>query len=241
MRAFERYLTEAEQKQLLRTMKLQTGDLLARRDYAWVRALIHSGMRLGEFSRMTVGAALAALRTGWIFIPKEHRKGWNRKPRQRKDGSTYLPKPPKDHTVLVTAPLREALTDLLAVRALQSGCASGHAHDALVISRHGAGLCPRQYELRMARWAALAGLPEGASPHWLRHTRAQNIMRRSTSADPRGIVQAALGHASIASTGIYTAVSREDLAAGLAAVDAPTDRRAVKRGLRAEYRRRASA
>lgn len=224
MRAFDRYLTEEEQHRLLRAMKLQSGDVLARRDYAWMRALIHSGMRLGEFSRLTVGSALAALKEGWVFIPREHRKGQRR-----------------DHTVLVTAPLREALQDLLAVRALMTGCRAGHESDPLVISREGGGLCPRMFELRAKRWAEVAELPAGFSPHWLRHTRAKNIMRRSTSNDPRGVVQAALGHASIASTGVYTVVSREELAEALEEVDGAGDRRRVKRGLRRAFEGRATA
>lgn len=222
---FKRYLTEAQQKTLLRTLRLQSGDLLARRDFAWVRALIHSGMRIGEFSKVTVGDVLAALRTGWLFVPKEHRKGKRR-----------------DHEVLLTAPLRTALQDLLAVRADMTGCAT-HSEDApLVLSRQGGAMTVRQYEHRMRHWAEAAGITEPVTPHWLRHTRAKNIMRNTTSKDPRGIVQRALGHSSIASTGIYTEVDGEELAEALHEVDAPhADRRCIKRGLRKAYEGRAAA
>lgn len=238
MDAFKRYLTEAEQHALLRTLQLHSGDLLARRDGAWIRALLHSGMRLNEFALMSVGDALEALRTRYIFIPQEHRKGWNRRPR-KKDGK--LRQPPKDHTVLVTAPLEQALRDLLAVRVLMLGCGVSDVSAPLVVSRQGGRMTCRQFEHRMKTWAAAAGLPEATSPHWLRHTRAKNIMRRSTSTDPRGVVQAALGHASIASTGIYTQVSREELEAALEEVDGAGDRRRVKRGLRAGFEGRARA
>ena len=100
----------------------------------------------------------------------------------------------------------------------------------------------RQYEHRIRHWAEAAGITEAVTPHWLRHTRAKNIMRNSTSNDPRGIVQRALGHSSIASTGIYTEIDRDELAEALHQVDAPaTDRRAVKRGLRKAYEGRAVA
>lgn len=225
MRAFERYLTDAEQRKLIQTMKLQSGNPAAKRDLHWVQALIHTGMRLHEFATMTVGDALEALRTGWIFIPKARRKGKR-----------------ADHTVLVTVPVRQALQGLLAARVEMVGGGSCHEGAPLVVSRHGGALCERQYQIRLRHWAMLAELPEGVSPHWLRHTRAKNIMRRSTSPDPRGVVQAALGHASIASTGIYTEVSREELAEALEAVDAPAfDRRAVKRGLAKSYAGRAVA
>lgn len=222
---FKRYLTEMQQTTLLRAVRLQSGDVLAKRDFAWIRTLIHSGMRIGEFSRVTVGAALAALRTGWLFIPREHRKGKRR-----------------DHEVLLTAPLREALNDLLAVRALMTGC-TPHREDApLVLSRQGGAMTVRQYEHRMRHWAAVAGIDEPVTPHWLRHTRAKNIMRRTTSNDPRGIVQKALGHASAASTSIYTELDREELTDALDAVDAgAADRRRIKRGLRRQFERRATA
>jgi site-specific recombinase XerC len=221
MRAFNRYLTEAEQQQLLRHMHLRRADALARRDGALMRLFLHSGMRLAETLAMTVGDAMEALRTGWVFIPKEHRKGKR-----------------ADHQVRVTEPLREALRDLLGARAEISGCEKGHESDPLVIGRNGAVMCARAVQKRFAMWASECGLPEGFSPHWMRHTRAKNIMRRSTSTDPRGIVQAALGHASISSSGIYTEVSKEELQTALEEVDGLGDRRAVKRGLRKAYERR---
>ena len=75
MRAFERYLTEAEQQALLRHMHLRRADALARRDGALMRLLLHTGMRLGETLGLTQAEALQALRTGWLFIPRERRKG----------------------------------------------------------------------------------------------------------------------------------------------------------------------
>lgn len=224
MRAFSRYLTEEQQRLLLRHMHLRRADALARRDGALMRLLLHTGMRLGETVAMTVGDALAALRTGWVFIPRQNRK------RGR-----------ADHTVRVTAPVAEALRDVLGARAELTGQAACHESAPMLASRQGEGLTARAVQLRVKAWMADAGLPEGISPHWFRHTRAKNIMRRSTSNDPRGLVQAALGHASIASTGIYTEVDADDLAAALEEVDGLGDRRRVKRGLRRAYEGRAAA
>lgn len=216
MNVMKRYLTEAQQGELLRTINKHAG-LLARRDSAWVRLLQSTGMRLNELVTMTVGDAELALRHGRLFVPKEHRKGWNRKLRVDKDGKERMPKPPSDHDYLVTEPVRRALVDLLAVRREQ-----GHADiltAPLVMSRKHVALTARAYEQRVASWAELAGLGEKVSPHWFRHTRAMNIMRRSTSSDPRGVVQAALGHASIASTGVYTGVTKEAMDDALREVD----------------------
>lgn len=236
MDVMKRYLTEAEQGALLMTINRHSG-VLARRDSAWVRLLMTTGMRLNELVTMTLGDAEAALRNGQLFVPREHRKGWNRKPRMRNDGKIKMPNPPKDHSYLVTAPVRAALVDLIAVRREQGHAPSPAA--PLVMSRKHVGVTARAYEQRCAMWAELAGLGEKVSPHWFRHTRAMNIMRRSTASDPRGVVQAALGHASIASTGVYTRITKEDMAAALREVDG--EPRMRKRALRRDYEGRVGA
>lgn len=237
MRAFDRYLTEAEQKRLLQHMHLMRADALALRDGALMRLLLYTGMRLGETLALTQAEALSALRSGWLFIPRERRKGFNRTVQPGKPAR----KPPKDHTVLCTEPVKQALRDLIAARVqLQHGQAA-FEHEPLIISRRGAPISARAVQLRVREWCRAAGIEGRVTPHFFRHTRAKNIMRRSTSADPRGIVQAALGHASIASTGIYTAVSKEELTAALNEVDGQGDRRAQKRRLRLAHQQRQEA
>jgi site-specific recombinase XerC len=236
-RTMNRYLTEPEQARLLETLKGASGDPLAARDYAWVRALRHSGLRITEFALINVGDALAALRTGYLFIPREHRKGWKRTEREG------APKrnPPKDHQTYVTNALREALEDLLKCRLLPLGDLGCSENAPLIVARHGRRLSVRSYQMRLAYWAERAGLPPGVSPHWLRHTRAMNIMRESTARDPRGVVQSALGHADIRSTGIYTQTPREDVEAALDAIDTTKPRRVTRAVLRREFERRATA
>ncbi|MTD32435.1 tyrosine-type recombinase/integrase [Paludibacterium denitrificans] len=77
------------------------------------------------------------------------------------------------------------------------------------------------------------------TPHFFRHTRAMNIMRSSEADDPRGIVQKALGHSTVATTGIYTEPSREDIEATLEAIDGHGGRRQSLSSLRKGYERRA--
>lgn len=235
-RTMNRYLTDGEQARLLSVLRQHSGDPLAARDYAWVRALRHSGLRIQEFSRITVGDAMAALKSGYLFVPKEHRKGWNRS--ERADGRRR--KPPKDHQAYLTAALREALDDLLRLRLARGGAAGCADGDPLVASRNGGRMSVRNYQLRLAFWARKADLPAGVSPHWLRHTRAMNIMRNSTSRDPRGVVQRALGHADIRSSGIYTMTPREEVEAALDEVDKPVGRRVTAAALRRDYEGRAS-
>lgn len=222
-RTMNRYLTEGEQFKLLSVLKQHSGEVLAARDYAWVRALRHSGLRIQEFSLISVGDALEALRFGYLFIPREHRKGKR-----------------KDHRVYVTSALREALRDLLKCRYAMSS-ADCQQTDPLVISRHGRGMTVRNYELRLSAWGRKAGLPPGVSPHWLRHTRAMQIMQSSTARDPRGVVQSALGHADIRSSGVYTQTPRAEVEAALEEIDSKSAGRISTATLRKAYEGRAAA
>jgi site-specific recombinase XerD len=220
----KRYFPPAEQQLLISTAGQYT-DLTARRDHAWMRAMLHSGLRVKEFSLITVGAAIEALRAKYLFIPRENRKGKKR-----------------DHSVFVTQALRTDLQDLLKIRFEITGEGESHLDEALVLSRqHGDGkpMTVRSYELRLKHWATLAGLSDKATPHWLRHTRAMNIMRNSKAADPRGVAQAALDHVSIASTGIYTGVLREEVEDALTEVDAVPRKRVSLSQLRRDFERNA--
>ena len=57
------YLTDTEQPQLLNTIK-QYADEKAQRDYHICSALIHSGMRIGEFLLITIADVIEALECG---------------------------------------------------------------------------------------------------------------------------------------------------------------------------------
>lgn len=212
-RFITRYLTEAQQAQVMATLRSRAA-VLARRDCAWIALLRSTGLRIGEFARMNLSDAAFALKTGWLYIPRENRKATGGRAAEGARPARAALR--QDHQVPVTRPVREALEALVAIHAEMGG--PGTPDAPLVCSRKHARMSVRTYEFRMAYWCKEAGIGH-ASPHWLRHTRAMNIMRRSTSANPLRLVQAALGHASIASTGIYTAVSKEELQAGLEAVD----------------------
>ena len=218
-----RYLTTDEQQRLLKAAS-QPSDILARRDAAWLGALLLSGLRITEFSLITLGDAADALVHKYLFIPKERRKG----------GKT-------DHRVFVTIALRAALKKLIDVRYEMTGEQDAALDGALVISRQHDRCAPmsvRSFQLRFKHWAALAGLPADASPHWLRHSRAMNIMRNSEASDPRGVAKEALGHASIASTGVYTGVLREELEQALTQTDAIKPRRVSLAALRNSFDKR---
>jgi len=80
---------------------------------------------------------------------------------------------------------------------------------ALFVGQRGARISPRMVELRLTRRAVLLGLPTHVHPHMLRHSFASHVLQ--SSGDLRA-VQEMLGHASIASTQVYTHLDFQHLA-----------------------------
>lgn len=193
-RVFERYLTQAEERALMRHVA-QYADLLAQRDVQWMILLRQTGLRVGTLAQLTVGDALEILETGRVLVANEIAKG----------GRGYeLP---------LNKAARTALRKLLDIRREQ-----GHRavpSEPLLMSRKRRGLSVRSLQARMQGWVRDARLPVGASPHWLRHTLAKRLMERSESSDPQAIVQIVLGHRHRQTTAIYTLPDRAQVSAAM--------------------------
>ncbi len=103
---------------------------------------------------------------------------------------------------------RHALAALAAWLPLRSALARP-GERALFVGRTGKRLGAREVQRRIKRRAAAAGLAVDVHPHMLRHSFASHVLQ--SSGDLRA-VQEMLGHASIASTQVYTHLDFQHLA-----------------------------
>ncbi|WP_306391255.1 tyrosine recombinase XerC [Telluria beijingensis] len=109
----------------------------------------------------------------------------------------------KMRRVPVGGPARDALSAWMAVRpAARDGSA------ALFLSARATRISPRVVQQRLKQHALRAGTPVNVHPHVLRHSFASHLLQ--SSGDLRA-VQELLGHASITSTQIYTALDFQHL------------------------------
>ena len=115
-----------------------------------------------------------------------------------RDAVTVVGKGQKTRSAPVIGPVKQAIEDYLALcpYALKP-------QGPLFVGAKGGPLSPRILQLAMARLRGALGLPGSATPHALRHSFATHLLARG--GDLRTI-QELLGHASLSTTQIYTAV-----------------------------------
>ncbi|MCA1245587.1 tyrosine recombinase XerC [Massilia sp. MS-15] len=164
-------------------------------DRAMFELLYSSGLRVAELVGLdmvyTEGGNGVPASLGWLDLPAGEVVVTGKGRRMRR--------------VPVGAPARSALVAWLAVRpAARDGSA------ALFLSARGVRITPRVVQARLKAHALRAGTPVHVHPHVLRHSFASHLLQ--SSGDLRA-VQELLGHASITSTQIYTALDFQHLAA----------------------------
>jgi integrase/recombinase XerC len=123
--------------------------------------------------------------------------------RANSDTLTVTGKGNKTRMVPVLPQVAKAIADYVALCPLELP-----SNSSLFIGAQGRPLSPRIVQLTMARLRGALGLPENATPHALRHSFATHLLARG--GDLRAI-QELLGHASLSTTQIYTAVDAERL------------------------------
>ncbi len=164
------------------------------RDAAIIELLYSSGLRLSEL--LGIDAAPSQDRAyesaGWL--------DWD------SAEVTVLGKGGKRRSVPVGA---AAMTSLRAWIEMRQQLRPAQVSPALFLSGSNMRLSPRTVQARLRSLAIRAGLPTHVHPHMMRHSFASHVLQ--SSHDLRA-VQEMLGHASIASTQIYTALDFQHLA-----------------------------
>ena len=169
-------------EEAIRLVSIDADDHRAVRDRAIFELAYSSGLRLSELVGLDVGGV--DLASGEVRV---------------------FGKGAKERIVPVGTPARNAIDAWLAQRAsLIAG-----DETALFVGAQGRRLSGRSIERRLAAWAIKQGLARHVYPHMLRHSFASHVLQ--SSGDLRA-VQEMLGHASIASTQVYTHLDFQALA-----------------------------
>lgn len=166
-------------------------------DRAMFELLYSSGLRVSE---------LVALDVRHIKRPGYASQGWI-----DLDACelTVTGKGGKTRLVPVGRHASEAIAAWLAVREQSGEESSESDRFALFLGARGRRITPRAVQLRLKAHAQALGIPANVHPHVLRHSFASHVLQ--SSGDLRA-VQEMLGHSSIASTQIYTALDFQHLA-----------------------------
>jgi integrase/recombinase XerC len=166
----------------VRLVERAGGDAWGRRDHALFELAYSSGLRLSELAGLDVDRV--DLATGEVRV-------WG--------------KGAKERVVPVGAAALAALRTWLAERATRAAA----EEKALFVGARGRRIAPRQIQRRLASLAVQRGISRHVHPHMLRHSFASHVLQ--SSGDLRA-VQEMLGHASIASTQVYTHLDFQALA-----------------------------
>lgn len=159
------------------------------RDAALLELLYGTGARVSEICDLDVDDVTAALA-------------------EPDSGLRLLGKGGKERVVPLGSYAARAVTDYL-VRARPGFAQAAARHDpALLLNQRGARLSRQSAWAVIQRAADAAGVDREVSPHSLRHSFATHLL--DGGADLR-VVQELLGHASVATTQIYTLVTIEHL------------------------------
>ena len=166
----------------VRLVALDDEDRWTVRDRALLELAYSSGLRLSELASLDVERV--DLVEGFVRV---------------------MGKGSKERVVPVGAAAREAIERWIAQRAALVAPSEG----AMFVGAGGRRLSGRTIERRLAAWAVRRGLDRHVHPHMLRHSFASHVLQ--SSGDLRA-VQEMLGHASIASTQVYTHLDFQALA-----------------------------
>ena len=161
---------------------MPSDDALACRDKAMFELAYSSGLRVSEICGLPLQAVDRSNGMASVF---------------GKGGKTRL--------IPIGEKALQALDAWLAVRATLANAQAA----TVFVGRHGGALTTRAVQARLNYWRLQLGISEPLYPHKLRHSCASHLLQ--SSGDLRA-VQSLLGHASIATTQVYTHLDFQHLA-----------------------------
>ncbi len=168
--------------------------LLRLRDVALLELLYGTGLRVSEACALDT-TDIDRDRYGVPMVLVRHGKGG--KSRQVPVGGAA------DRALIAYLPARRTLGVPAGERGREPS-----TNAALFVNKAGQRLTPRSVQRMVKRWTIAGGVHANATPHGLRHSFATHLLDEGV--DLRAI-QELLGHASLASTQIYTKVSLDHL------------------------------
>ena len=175
-----RFLSQNEADKLMKAPDPTTAKGL--RDRALLELVYSAGLRVSEVCDLNIG-------------------GVNLQTRELR----VTGKGSKERVALIGSAARDALSAY--IRDERSRLASPDADEPLFVNRYGARLSRRSIQKAVREYAARAGLGTQVHTHTLRHSFATHLLEGG--ADLR-VVQDLLGHASPATTQIYTHVTKTE-------------------------------
>ena len=191
----DKYLTEDEVHQLRNTLSdaatlaKARGSQIAVRDQLIIELALGTGLRVSE---------LANLQVKELFL----KKGQNSLHVRNGKGG-------KDRIVQFSTGLKKLILDYLEYRKSSS--------EYLFPSKRGEQITRFGISQVFKQWAQRAGLPAHYSIHSLRHTYTTNLYK--ASGYNLRLVQQQLGHSSVSTTSVYSAVVSKDLDDALERLD----------------------
>jgi site-specific recombinase XerD len=182
-RRLPRFLTEQETKAIIEGP--EPGDELALRDNAMMELLYASGIRVGE---------LCSLRL------QDYQPGAR--------AVRVVGKGDRERVALIGNSAVRALTAYIREERPELAGRSGYTGDIVFLGKRGAPIDQRQVRRIIHREASGIATGDNVSPHTFRHTFATHMLAHG--ADLRA-VQELLGHRNIATTQIYTHLTKAEI------------------------------
>ncbi|MBZ0266249.1 tyrosine-type recombinase/integrase [bacterium] len=172
------YLTEQEERDLLRCLRDNRTRKYALRDAAIIHLLLDTGIRVGEL----VGLNLDDI------------DGKHLRVRRAKGGSPMVKFLPARTRKVIDSYIRQERKQFLKTK----------DNNALFLNQQGTRLNSRAVQLLVPVWVKRTGITKSVTPHTLRHTFATSLLNKTGNLL---LVQKALGHRNVTTTQIYAHVA----------------------------------